>query len=217
MRQTVPVWEEQCKKLCHRSSLTGNADLRSNWSEDLWSKKENWNWPCQPLKTNTNVKTNLPLVHHHLNCSTKVAAMCPHWYKCKQGHKGLFWRWVDVVFDASVLQTCPPACCVCVWLVQCTVRRSVQTWPWSPPCQKRRPTCMAASTRSKRYAPKTLLTLVSLETSSSAEFVQPAEALDVSWLKFLILFYYLGESPCSHCVEGTLSQVQISQTSHDLS
>lgn len=67
---------------------------------------------------------------------------------------------------ASVLQTCLPACCVCVWLVQCTVRRSLQTWQLFPPCQRKLRICMPASTRSKRSAPKTFLTMVSLKTVS---------------------------------------------------
>lgn len=70
------------------------------------------------------------------------------------------------LFDASVLQTCPPAFCVCVWRVQCIVRKSAQTWPVYPPCLKRRPICMPASTRSRRSAPKILLAFVSLLTVS---------------------------------------------------
>lgn len=78
----------------------------------------------------------------------------------KSQYQLLLWAmWLTVCL--MPLQTCPHACYVFVWLVRCIVKRSVQTWQMFPPCQKRLPTCMPASTRLKRFTQKILQTLVS--------------------------------------------------------
>lgn len=100
---------------------------------------------------------------------------------------------LSCLFDASVLQTCPPACCACVWRVQCIVRRSAQTWPLSPPCLKRRPICMPASTRSRRSALKILLAFVSLVSFTTCWLPQLSLSSQLSKAESWLLCYLAWE------------------------
>lgn len=139
------------------------------WSDKTRHLSNHLHFSCSPSVNQTDLDQWLVLKsapqQNQSNLSILPATRL-YWYKREQDRRRQSWTRLDVCL-IPLLQTCPPACCVCVWLVQCTVRRSVRTWPLSPPCLKRRPTCMPASTRSKRSAPKTLLILVGLKTVSN--------------------------------------------------